>query len=441
MIERRRYAEWSREVGIVSLLVVLAAVSFLFSPRVPRALEDAHCVTVNDWGPIHLTKNCDSEEFQYLARDPSLMFTREHKTRQNRPLYAALGWVVAAPLRAPGLETFGARILGRQDRGPVGPGPGTYFPEYAAFVLINLVLLVASVMLFRRLLGAESLLPVFMVLPVTMLLINEVTKAFFWTPHQQIFNVFVPLLSIALYRGMQQRQRELSLPLSLAIGVGIGVASLAYGVFAVTVAGGVLALTRSWGNRTFRERAAWTLSRSAALLVGFFAPVAAWMALVIARTGSFYSQEIDLFRQFVWISDFFRSGGPGSLGPELMMNLFYFGEVLAPVVAFPLSVLSIAIVVRRTLANEPSAGAASGNLSRPVLWFIVADVTFFALLGTYETRLAWSVVPAILVLLAVEIRRIEGLLPGVRRALLHGAVFAVSAGYSAYWILRSGPYS
>ena len=330
-----------------------------------HGLEDANCVTVNDWGPIHLTKNCDSEEFQYLARDPALMLTEERKTRQNRPLYPALGWLIAAPIRLSGLESLGARILGRQDAGESGPAPGRYFPEYVAFIVINLVLLAVSVIILLRLLGARSVFETAALLPASMLLINEVTKAFFWTPHQQIFNVFVPVMTIYLYRWMQTRLPAMQWTTVSAVGIALGVASLAYGVFAVSAAGAVLCLVVG-GRLHSSRRLFWRRALdSTLLLAAFFAPVLAWTAFVIARTGSFYSQEIDLFRQFVWMIDSLRSEGLQGLASDMIRRLPAFSETFMAVIWFPLLVLTAVTVARHS--RSPDATAAAGRAATPVM--------------------------------------------------------------------------
>lgn len=408
----------------------------------PHGLEDANCVTVNDWGPIHLTKNCDSEEFQYLARDPALMLTEERKTRQNRPLYPALGWLIAAPIRLSGLESLGARVLGRQDAGDSGPAPGRYFPEYVAFIIINLVLLAVSVIILLRLLGARSVFETAALLSASMLLINEVTKAFFWTPHQQIFNVFVPVMSIYLYRWMQTRLPAIQWTTISAAGIALGVASLAYGVFAVSAAGAVLCLVL--GERLHSSRRLFWLRAldSTLLLAAFFAPVLAWTAFVIARTGSFYSQEIDLFRQFVWMIDSLRSEGLHGLASDMITRLRAFSETFMAVIWFPLLILTAVTVARHS--RSPDATAASGprgNTRDAVIWFLAADVTFFALLGTYETRLSWSVVPALVVLIGLEIASFGKSLSVRGRRVLRAATIVIAVCHAGYWILRAGPYS
>src|SRR6185295_10933867 len=135
-----------REILVAGLLVTIAVVLFLFQP-LPEPSELQYCGTPTQvWGPLNVFVNCDSGEFLLLAKHPSLLLTPAHRTRQNRPLYAALGWTLARPLRA----------LGAEPVGRTGRLYGDYLPEYGAFLLLNWVLLVASVVLFTRLLDAES---------------------------------------------------------------------------------------------------------------------------------------------------------------------------------------------------------------------------------------------------------------------------------------------
>ncbi|HEV3051638.1 MAG TPA: hypothetical protein VGX50_15135, partial [Longimicrobium sp.] len=189
-----------REALGVGALVVAAMLPFLASPH-PGA-KPAACVTpVNLGGRLHVTLNCDSHLFLLLAEDPRRMLTEEYRTWQSRPLYGALGWTLAMPFRAAGLEQVGERRLPPTIwASPRGGRPATrLLPWYGGFILLNALLLAGAVMLFRRLAGARSYRDAAILLPVPVLLANELTRAFFWTPHLQMFNVFVPVLSLWLF--------------------------------------------------------------------------------------------------------------------------------------------------------------------------------------------------------------------------------------------------
>jgi len=240
----RRYL---RDIFVAGLVVTGAVVSLLFSPTLSREVEVPHCgKPIHIWGHAHLTVGCDSGEFVALAGNPALLLTPEHQIRQNRPLYSALGWAHALPFRPLGLESLGLRILGGEVTSESGLNYRKYLPEYLGFILLNWLLLVASVELFRRLLEGRSLLETGIVLPVAILIFNEITK-FFWEPHTQIFNIFIPVMSLYLFRWMQPRLSTLKWSHMIVIGLLLGLGNLAYGAFAVAVGGAVLAILMGEG--------------------------------------------------------------------------------------------------------------------------------------------------------------------------------------------------
>ena len=418
-----------REILVAGLLVTIAVGLFLFQP-LPEPSELEYCGTpTHVWGPLNVFVNCDSGEFLLLAKHPSLLLTPAHRTRQNRPLYAALGWTLAWPLRALGVESIGRRVLGAEPIGRTGRLYGDYLPEYGGFLLLNWVLLVASVVLFTRLLDAQSPVAIRALLPLAVLLVNEVTKAFFWTPHFQIFNVFIPVASIALFRWQLSPSRIVTWRAAAAIGLLLGVGNLAYGAFALTAGGAALCLVI--GERK--------LPKAILLLALFFLPLAAWIAFVTARTGAFYSEEIARFRQFVWLADgAFRGIGP--FGTAVSENLSTYLTMLAEVVIGPALMLGVAIAAARIAGGRSRPTDRERPTARAIAVYVLVDVLFFAFLGFYRTRLAWTIVPALLLILGREIGRLERTVPARAGLAVKMGVVGIAVGYSAYWIARAGPY-
>lgn len=155
----------------------------------------------------------------------------------------------------------------------------------------------------------------------------------------------------------------------------------------MTAGGAVLCLLFGGHDAPFGGRISRRLLRSLVLLSAFFTPVLAWPAVVIATTGSFYSQEIDFFRQFIWMLDSFQLGGIKSLARDMVWGLTSFRRVFLPVVAFPLLILMAIVAGRLAMRCESVFLSESTRHTRNgIIWFLIADVSFFALLGTYETR-------------------------------------------------------
>lgn len=395
---------------------------FLFSPRVPAGQERANCVSVIDIGPAHLHLNCDSQEFERIAADPSLLLS-SNRTWQTRPLYALLGWALAKPFRL---------VAGANHAG--------LLPEYAGFVTLNFLLLLVSVLVFTRIAGARRLLDPLTIFPISLIVVNQVTKAFFWTPHLQMFNVFVPIASLALFVVILNKNYSWSWWPAGLLGVALGVGSLAYGAFAMTAVGAAVCIMAVGADHAAKRELSGRAVRAGLLLLAFLAPTAAWITFVVFRTGSFYSHEIDHYRQFVWIADSLYAGGLSALLRDLATKSGGFADTLCVVMPFSLAAGALAglLYVRGRLREIVRANE---TLLRSIAVYAIVDVLFFWLMGSYASRLTWTIVPAIALLLAVEIQALDQVASDSGRRLLRAASVAATVLYMAYWYLRPGPWS
>ncbi len=422
-------------------VTLVAMIGFLFSPRVPRGQEDLNCVSVTDIGPMHIHKNCDSEEFEYVAADPGLLLA-QRRYRQSRPLYAVLGWTFARPFHWLGLQSVGRPIIANAKQSyPKGPAPAEYLPEYAGFVTLNFALLVTAVMLFLKLSGAQGLFDPLTLLPLAMIVVNEVTKAAFWTPHLQIFNVLVPIASVALYHRMLDRRRELTWLQILSLGFAIGLGSLIYGAFAVMAAGAALCALVGGGNTTRTASLFSRWMKSGLLIVAFFVPMVAWITFVKYKTGSFYSLEIDLNRDFVWIVDVLRRRGlVGFLWMFLIQTELY-GESIRSVFPFPVAALGILTGLLVWEGRVRETVSANRMLIESMVLYAAPCFLFYWLLGFYHSRLTWSLVPPMALLIAIETRSLERVVTNRGKFRLRAASLVVTVFYLAFWYVRPGPWS
>src|SRR5258706_211077 len=160
------------------------------------------------------------------------------------------------------------------------------------------MLLIASVLLFDSLLsraGVDRLV----IEPLAVFLVaNDVTRAFVWTAHQQMFSIFTPLVSLDMFRrvaGAPALPRERLWVLAL----GLGFLLLVYGNFVIVLP--VLLLADAWSRR--RSGAGLvpgSISRYAPAIVAFLVPTLAWMTLVTSIPGAYYNHEMGVYRQLDW---------------------------------------------------------------------------------------------------------------------------------------------
>jgi hypothetical protein len=406
-----------RFVLLLACLVAGLNVLMLAQPAPPS--DENNCLFHNPirHGFRHLL-NCDSPEFLALAQEPSLVFVRP--TRQGRPLSFALPYVLARAL---------ALVPGVEETWPYRP----YAAEFAAFIVINGMLLVAALALFTSVLesgtGARAgseLLPVLVALAV-----NDVTKLFFLTPHTQIYNLFVPCLSLYLAYHLTLRERALAAGQALGLGLGLGVGLLAYGSFAVAIlcAAAIQLLVHR--------------SRGPALAIGAGAllPYAGWALFVWGRTGGFHQEEIEGYRQFIWIADC-AALGAAACAPVVRDNLTMFVTAAAPVVAVPLLLaLGLRVARHTTGSGQRPSSNESRALHVAMAVNLVVTALFLAMMGFYVPRLMWLMVPELLLVIAVEIQALRLWRAAPAGWRVDAAMLLATLAYLALLVSRQGPYT
>jgi len=198
---------------LVALFAIFAA--FLVGPRVPDDEQLARCVVnVRLPGPFGLSLYwyCDFSEFMRLATNPAAVLEPDN-TRQSRPGFifaAALVTLPLSPLR--GLATgLGVQVGGvGLDRGKVSNALASWPPAFVAYVLLNILLLVAAFGCLMKICrpGANSVESLILVAAGVLLLANDVVFCV-WSPHTQLFNILVPILGVhAVIQAWSDRLRD-----------------------------------------------------------------------------------------------------------------------------------------------------------------------------------------------------------------------------------------
>jgi hypothetical protein len=277
-----------------------------------------------------------------------------------------------------------------------------------------------------------------MLVPLALLLLNEISKPFFWTPHLQIFNIFVPVLSLYLFRSIQERGTSLTWGHASGIGLLLGIASLAYGAFVVTAVGTFFSLLAGQRFPASVKESFPRLARGVLVLGCFVAPLAAWVLFVIWWNGSFYSFETACYRQFVWLVDVASEGG-SALWLTLHRNVKRYLHTLVIVVALPVLLLAVVTAIGYILGLARKQFRVDRDTGLSILWYGLASIPFYALMGYYATRLSWTIVPALLVVLGTMLQQLR-LGSGKFRAALEIGMVVLAACYFAYWIGKAGPY-
>lgn len=378
-----------------ALMLSLTLIVFLFAPKQPSSRGNGRIMISSS---ISFHFNCDSEEFLREALKPSILLEPDN-VRQSRPLYGIAGYVVrkfiVRPVRSAVIPDVSVLM-------PKGIHLREYFVEnfdgFFSFLFINFFILWFSLVLFHKTVRYENdyFQPVFLM--ATLLLSSTLVKTGFWIPHNILFNIMTPLFGLFLCKRIFE-QKATTLGSMAGMGILLGILVLFYGSFLLLVPAVVIAI---W-IAAFRERVLKThlptlLINSMVFFSCSIIPFLAWRFLVIHHAGHFYSHEISAYRQVVWILDSMHAG-PAPFFNQFRDNLFVFLPLLIKV-PFYYYLLLIAVAwyfnLQRKSAPWPMALSTRNAISASLVIGAVMVPGMF-LLGFYDYRIIWNIIPLLLV--------------------------------------------
>jgi hypothetical protein len=361
--------------------------------------------------------NCDSPLMLRMAHHPGLVI-EPRNVRQSRPGYVALSGAATAVV-GPVADALGVnRAYGQRD------------DAYAPLVLINFVIAAVAVALLGWLLRGLGASVAVTVSLCAVLAANDVSKAFFWTPHQQMFALLVPLLTVVAVRWVLVRRP--SWRMVAVAGFALGAATLVYASVLITVAAVAVALLARGLRAAIAPLAA--LAVSVALL-----PLE-WIVVCRAVAGSYYNEELTTYHEFVWLVERVAPGDPGRFERVKSFTLFTVREVLdaaAPMLLALAAVVAVAVLARVRLV--PADGRERSTVVGAGLAVLCA-LAFCWAIGIYTPRLAYHLVPAVLLLIGWVAARAAA--RAARLALaLDVALVGLALIWIAYEVTKHGPYS
>lgn len=421
----------SKLKNLVPLVALLLAVclSFWLSPP-PKGQPD-----VEYWGHyqrvgpgLGFVVNHDSYGYLEVAHEPARLL-RPQEVRQSRPLYALLGAAAGYPFAA------ALRLAGGAGLVPAGVlAQAHYYGIYVGYVLLNGLALLLSLLLFKKIFwkfaaGRGESWQFYALAWV--LVANPLTKAFFWTAHQQMFAFLVPLfcLSLALHLA---RRPELHWAALAGWALALGLLPLLYGSF--VLAWPALAFGLLWpGSAAETARPRWpaTLGRLALSAVLFALPTLLWIELLRTQGTTYYNHEAARYHQLVWLLEARHlplSQYLALLGRQLAEYLGSLGLMMGWLL------LATGLWAATAWRRSGKTGLLPAPLGAAWAWVSAWFTLFFALLGYYPERLAFTLLPLVLCLLAA-------LLPQWPRRYARPLALAGAAGWHLYVLLSYGPFS
>ena len=427
-ISRRRLRRAAISFPFCALTTLAVAHLFLLSPMI---LHPFWAYPVRLSSNLGFPLNQDSPLLMDLAVSPGkLLESGPGDLRQSRPLYV---WVAAGLTRslAPLARRSGIERL-----------YGVRHPAFLPEIVLNWGLLTVAFFLFWRFLcGFGGPFAKFAaVLCAIPFLANDVVKAFFWTPHMQLFNLLVPMLGLVCCRSILAGP-PLSHSRALLVGLGLGLLGLAYesSLFIVPAIAAAF-LLRAGGARA---RAGWRegLPRAGMLALGFALPQLAWIAVRLVRSGRYSNVAIERDRNFVWLADAL-SAGAEETGTRVFSYSVLFLRTLWSACG-PLVLLGVLLVFVRLWLGLPLSP--SGQARRQALhaaWLTMfSAMTFLFFMGQYVERHSFFLGPILLVLCGLLLTEVLEASAGAVRVGIAGTLAAVDAVWLVYQVAKYGPYS
>ena len=279
------------KIGVLIALIILVIQLFsLF-----RSLPDVPaCGKIQSLGHgARVLINCDSAVFMKDAQNPKRLFNGE-SVYQDRPLYALSNWLISTSLQEIGIPNKQIRIVGNS-------GVPTNYSElfYITYLAINFVTLLLAVFLLIRWLKIKGLITntdsfstLITITTILIVVANELTKTFFWTPHSQMFNILLPIYS--LYLNVNQEKLRKSSFFNLQVFF------IAIGLFFYSLIGIAFIILLLSKYRTIKYR-----------LFSVLCGCAPWIAfpiLIKLFGGNYQSLAIGHYREFIWVVDGVRNG-------------------------------------------------------------------------------------------------------------------------------------
>jgi hypothetical protein len=414
---------------IFGSLVYLTALAL--GPRVPQSIIERDRLWLqNIYFSDHfgLSLNMDSYFYMRAANEPGSIFEPRGAIVQSRPLLSFIAYPLSRLFMWPGLSVAGAP-----------PMFVKLLPTYLAFLVLNLAFVVASYWVYARVVlpaNAISSTPSAFLIG-SLLIANEITKAFFFAAHAQMLNLLVPL--IALFELMNLRVPGVPSRRYIVDALLTGFAMLAYGGAAVI--GAAIVLARIWRYTNDTDRSLRPLVGELLLIFIMLAlPYLSWWHCVVVLTGGFYNHEIVRWRQIVWMLEVFENGWfwlvstfASNIGFFFVAGLHH----LVPAIPVLVLVLPISFTHRRALRQA---------LKTDMFFFVGATIIgvmcllFFSAVGYRVTRLAMPAAVMAIAVLGRWTAQLEALLGERQRRQLCAAVAIIIVADGIWIAAKEGPF-
>jgi hypothetical protein len=286
------------------------------------------------------------------SQQPDRLF-RADTSYQDRPLYPVLSHFISLFIK---VLVSGERVFINSS----GEAIKFHYANLLAFWLIHfIVLFVALFLLLKSLNTFDKLATKSILAIVSLIFLNDVSKGFFWTPHTQIFSLF--LAAFAIFSWQKFSFQALNTRFEIIWFITAALLIFFYPILAIALVIPVLA--------NFRR---YTVFSIIAII-----PYLVYPTILQSLGGIYRNPQVEDANQFVWVFD------PGM--PALLVENFklFLDSLSVAHLVLLLFLLTLLVLGRKTETSDVKSE--KGYL---VLYgFLLTYALFLYFLGTYVYRL------------------------------------------------------
>ncbi len=382
----------NQSIILLSLILFVFAFGLLNFHRIPEGYSDSELCAENFriFNDYWVVLNCDSYQFMRLAANPAILLEPDTPIG-SRP---GMVWLVnpVFKLISPLREIIANSITLAPDRLPPHWTLDLGF-AYPIYIALNFLIVGVSLFLFVSMLNDNKTVAMSAVLIGAIFAVNDVTKMFLMTPHTGIMIIIVSIFShwgynLVRYRGWFES------PKIYLLSVICGLLLLSYPAFIVFIPAILCAQLFRLGINGIKQKWAHLISRS--FMIGLIAalPMGTWILFLIYRNGAFTPVETQRYNQIFWMQTAWQDG---TLIQQLLIKA---GEVIQLSSPYHLFILGYLIIISwillgqeiKQLFSKPSLLILSDGLFNAALFLV-----FFCLTGRIKNRLAFSIIPALVI--------------------------------------------
>lgn len=376
-------------------LLQIFLVSLLIGPRQPDDIERKRCqINIYLKKPFGVTIDCDAPDFLETANDLKKLLHPE-AVRQSRPGFIFLAKYVADIVR-PLTNVLINHI------NPTSPTTRTQefqkkglteFPApFLSYAILNFLFLCLAFVLAKQVVTNKRI-AFSSACALLMLAFNDVIKVHFFSPHTQIFNIFLPALLIwtthKIYNEDFFKKSQMYLLMALS-----GYGLTCYGTFLLLpiVAVATEAIRRILKNNKLNLTMN-DIGKLATFAVLFCMPMLLWSAYVISINGKIFFYEAEVCKQFFWIKTTYYEKGILALFAQWISN--FYAALLCGLKFIPITIILGAVSFGFMKKNNLTLTLKLKKLAIFSCCISLLFITFFAFQGFFVPRLSFvAFVPA-----------------------------------------------